>query len=164
VFSITASGLLEPPQGRVELIALQLRSSTFTPQWLHRRRARLRGTPEPVHVHPSVRGVTATIDHKPLNGRAHTAIARSRQLKSRVEQLAAREGRVELIERQVAPLDDPEPKGDPDGPAPRWTITAAFDLDEGLGPAQRVLDLKAPFRPKPADIRPYPPVSEERVR
>ena len=67
----------------------------------------------------------------------------------------------ERVEGQVRALDDPDPKGDPDRPT-QWTITAAFDLDEGLGAARKVLDLEAPFRPELADIRPYPPVSEQR--
>lgn len=81
---------------------------------------------------PYVR-VRATVDapvvYKPLNGRAHTADRDILDnLKTWVEQLAASEDRVDLVDWQVRPLEDPQPKGDPDGPDQRWTIRAAFDL------------------------------------
>ncbi len=73
--------------------------------------------------------IDAPVVYKPLNGRAHTADREILdKLKAWIEQLAASKGRVDLVDWQVRPLEDPEPKGDPDGPDQRWTVTAAFDV------------------------------------
>ena len=58
-----------------------------------------------------------------------------------IEQLAASRRRVELVDWRVHPLDDPDPKPDPDRPDQRSTMTAAFDVHQaatsrngGFGP------------------------------
>ena len=75
--------------------------------------------------------VDATIDapvvYQPLNGLAHTA---DREilgtLRGWIEEFASQRGRVELLDWQVHPREDPDPK-DPE-PDQRWTINAAFDV------------------------------------
>jgi hypothetical protein len=76
--------------------------------------------------------VNATVDapvvYKPLNGRAHTADREILDaLKAWIEQLAANRGRIDLVDWQVRPVDDPDPRN-LDEPDQRWTITAAFDV------------------------------------
>jgi hypothetical protein len=78
-------------------------------------------------------GVSTTLDaavvYRPLNGRAHTADREIlASLRAWVEHLAARHGRVELVDWILRPDVDPEPAGDPNGPGQQWSVSAVFDL------------------------------------